>query len=449
MAPGSRSAWLCRGGRADTLGRVSTTGDEHHGTAPGPLDVFPWSSLSALVLGGTGMIGCHAVRALRRRGVRVRVLARPSSTTRTLEGLEAERVPGDLDDPGTVRAALDECDLLFHCAAPYPRSHFHGRQQVERARRSMAGVLAVAREFVPRELLEPPPGHLATREVERAEGAAHAIRLQPERAEEIARAVGDPKLLEAALTGRLNASLHPPLAETLHLPGLKRIVYTSSLTTIGRPLGRDRSESWPRLADERDRHSLPRASSPYFAMKAEMEAEATRAAVEGMPVVIGNPGLCIDAFDPTPTTGKLLVAIARKRMPVYLPGVMNVVATRDVGEALVNAAVLGRTGQRYILGGENTTARKFLALVARIAGVPPPRVPVPIPLAEAMAWASEAVSLLRRGGWAALPVSGVQMMKHSQAFDCRLAHSELRMPRTPIATAVDDALRWLKENGYL
>ena len=223
----------------------------------------------------------------------------------------------------------------------------------------MAGLLAVAREFVPRELLDPVPGHLAARAVERAEGAANVIRLQPERAEELARAVTNPALLEAALAGRLNASLHPPLAETMHLPGLKRFIYTSSLTTIGRPAGRDRSEPWPRLADERDRYDLMRASSPYFAMKAEMEAEATRAAVEGMPVIIGNPSLCVDAYDPTPTTGKLLVAVARRRMPVYLPGVMNVVATRDVGEALVNAAVLGRTGQRYILGGENTTAREI------------------------------------------------------------------------------------------
>ncbi len=413
------------------------------------LDSFPWSSAQALVLGGTGMIGCHVVRALARRGVRVRVLARPASTSRTLEGLAVERVTGDLEDLASVRAALAGCDLLFHCAAPYPRSHFRREAQVEGARRSIAGVLTVAREFVPKELLASPPGHLAARAVERAEGAAGTIRLQPERADELARAVPDPDLLAAALAGRLNAALHAPLGETMHLPGLKRIVYTSSVTTIGRPAGHDQGEPWPRLADEQDRYDLVHASSPYFAMKAEMEAEATRAAVEGMPIVIGNPTLCVDAHDPTPTTGKLLVAVARGQMPVYLPGTMNVVATRDVGVGLVHGALLGRTGQRYILGGENTTAREFLRLVARIAGVPPPRVPVPIPLAEAIAYASEAVNRLRRGGWAALPVSGVQMIRHGQAVDCGLARSELEMPRTPIATAVADALRWLKENGYL
>ena len=91
---------------------------QQQGPAQGQLDRFPWSALRALVLGGTGMIGCHAVRALLRRGARVRVLARPSSTTRTLEGLVVERVPGDLDDLGSVRAALTGCVLVFHCAAP-------------------------------------------------------------------------------------------------------------------------------------------------------------------------------------------------------------------------------------------------------------------------------------------------------------------------------------------
>ena len=202
------------------------------------------------------------------------------------------------------------------------------------------------------------------------------------------------------------------------------------------------------LADESDRYDLIQGSSPYFAMKREMEAEATRAAVEGLPIVIGNPGLCVDAWDATPTTGQLLVAIARGRMPFYLPGVMNVVATRDVGEALVNATALGRTGQRYILGTTNLEARDFLALIAREAGVPPPRIPIPLPLAAGAAWLSEVANLLARRPWPALPMSSVQMMRYSQPFDTTLARTELRMPQTPIETAVHDAMRWLHENGY-
>ncbi len=415
---------------------------------------IPWHRLTALVLGGTGMIGRHTIDALLGRGVRVRALVRPSSRSRNLRGLPIEQVEGDLDSSAGLEAALQGCDLLFHCAAPYPRSHFHRGKQVDAAVATMRGLLTRARAFVPRELLVLPAGRLAQRAIEQAEGAAAVLRHHPDREEELRTQLRAPQWLDPARAGRLSASLHPPLADCVDLPGLKRIVYVSSLTTIGRPHGRDVTMTGqparaPRvLADESDRYDLIQGSSPYFAMKREMEAEATRAAVEGLPIVIGNPGLCVDAWDATPTTGQLLVAIARGRMPFYLPGVMNVVATRDVGEALVNATALGRTGQRYILGTTNLEARDFLALIAREAGVPPPRIPIPLPLAAGAAWLSEVANLLARRPWPALPMSSVQMMRYSQPFDTTLARTELRMPQTPIETAVHDAMRWLHENGY-
>jgi len=439
------------------------------GDANAPGADLPWERLTALVLGGTGMIGRHVVDALLGRGVHVRALVRPSSRSRNLDGLPVDRRPGDQENAEELARALDGCDLLFHCASPYPRSHFHARRQVDAARASIRSVLQVARAQVPETLLRLPPGRLAVRAVEQAQGTAGALRLQPGRREELGPHAREPQRLEEALAGRLNASLHPPLAEVWQVPGLKRLVYVSSLTTIARPHGRDlpwdegagngarrQGSELPGppdrigpapLATEADRYDKLRSPSPYFAMKDEMEAEVTRAAVEGMPAVIVNPSLCVDAWDAQPTTGKLLLAVAQG-MPFYLPGKMNVVATRDVAEAMVNAVALGRTGQRYILGTENTTARAFLSLVARVAGVPPPAVPLPVPLAQTAAWITEVANLALRRPWPALPMSGVEMLRLGQWYDTTLAHEELRMPVTPIETAVTDALDWLRENGY-
>lgn len=438
-----------------TIESPSTSGSDPLQASPAGDPDLPWDRLTALVLGASGMIGRHTVDALLRRGVRVRALVRPTSRSRNLEGLPVESLTGDAARLEDLRAALTGCDLLFHCAAPYPRSHFHRESQVRAAEAAIASVLAAAREAVAPELLHLPPGRLAQRAMEEAEGAAAILRLQPDREAEAARALRQPALLEPARNRRLNASLHPPLAETWQLPGLKRIVYVSSLTTIGRPHGCENplapapTPASARLAHEGDRYDKVRASSPYFAMKDAMEAEASRAAIEGLPLVIANPGLCVDAWDAAPTTGKLLIAIARRQTPVYLPGRILAVATRDVGTALVNAVALGRTGQRYILGTCNTTAREFLELIARVAGVPPPRLPLPIALAEGIAWCTEVANLILRRPWPAIPVSGVQMMKYGQWFDTTLAREELRMPQTSIEVAVEDALRWLKENRYL
>jgi dihydroflavonol-4-reductase len=406
----------------------------------------PWSSFTALVLGGSGAIGRHVVDALLRRGARVRVLTRSERPGINLRGLPVELCRGDLAEPASIAPALRGVDVLFHCAAPYPRSHFHRDRQVARAISITQGWLRLARSFVDPQLLRLPAGHLRAMEVEQAQGAALALRHQPERIDELKRSVRSPDLLKEAMAGRLNASLHPPLALVAGVPGLKRVVYVSSVTTVGRPRGNPREVPG---ANESDRYDRIVDSSPYFAMKEEMEAAVTRAAVEGMPIVIGNPTFCIDTHDALPTSGRLLIALAKGRMRVYLPGVLNVVATRDVGEALVNAASYGRTGQRYILGGENIEARDFFRTAAAIARVRPPSRAVPLAVAAALAWLSEVVNLLSPRTWPFLPLSGVQMIRHSQSLDTRLAHSELRMPRTPIETAIADAFRWFRDNGYL
>ena len=75
--------------------------------------------MKALVTGATGFVGAAVARALVRTGVEVRVLARPDSDLRNLDGLPVERVAGDLRDPVSLRKALAGCRHLYHVAAHY------------------------------------------------------------------------------------------------------------------------------------------------------------------------------------------------------------------------------------------------------------------------------------------------------------------------------------------
>ncbi len=69
-----------------------------------------------LVVGGNGFLGARLVRHLVGNEDDVRVLTRPTSDLRTLSGLDFEHVTGDLFDANSVRAAMDGCDVVFHCA---------------------------------------------------------------------------------------------------------------------------------------------------------------------------------------------------------------------------------------------------------------------------------------------------------------------------------------------
>jgi|SRR5579864_2192580 len=73
--------------------------------------------MPTLITGATGHLGAHLVRALLARGERVRVLVRPGSVLRSLDGLAVEYARGDLGDPASLAAALAGCDRAYHLAA--------------------------------------------------------------------------------------------------------------------------------------------------------------------------------------------------------------------------------------------------------------------------------------------------------------------------------------------
>lgn len=75
--------------------------------------------MKACVTGATGFVGTHVARVLLAQGATVRVLARPDSDRRNLEGLDVEIVQGDLLQPDTLNDLVAGCDELYHMAAYY------------------------------------------------------------------------------------------------------------------------------------------------------------------------------------------------------------------------------------------------------------------------------------------------------------------------------------------
>ena len=75
--------------------------------------------MKTLVTGATGFLGSHVARQLAGRGEDLRVLVRPASDVRALEGIEAERVTGDLRDSASLERAMAGVARVFHVAADY------------------------------------------------------------------------------------------------------------------------------------------------------------------------------------------------------------------------------------------------------------------------------------------------------------------------------------------
>jgi len=221
--------------------------------------------------------------------------------------------------------------------------------------------------------------------------------------------------------------------------GSPPLVYTSSLSTIGRPPAGEE-----RMADERDVYvpgALPR--SAYYECKYAMESEVLRAAAAGASIVVVNPTVVFGPGDARPTTGALLLALARGYGIVSLPGWVNIVDVRDVAEGHLRAAEVGVRGERYLLGGANLRTSEFIRQVARLAQVMPPRAEIPLALLRVL------VRIGERLPGASVLGNHLGAFEYWQPLDCSRAQRELGMQARPPVATLQDALRWYADHGSL
>lgn len=221
--------------------------------------------------------------------------------------------------------------------------------------------------------------------------------------------------------------------------GSPRLLFTSSLSTIGRP-----PAGISRQADERDVYlpgTLPR--SAYYECKIAMEAEVLRAAADGYPAVVLNPTAVFGPGDLRPTTGALLLALARGRGVVSLPGWLNVIDVRDVALAHLSAAETGRPAERYILGGHNMRVSEFIRSVALAAGVRPPRVEVPRAALRVLVRVGERLPGLSVLG------NHLGAFDFWQPLDSGKAGRELGLRARAWDETLADSLAWYRQQGSL
>jgi dihydroflavonol-4-reductase len=164
--------------------------------------------------------------------------------------------------------------------------------------------------------------------------------------------------------------------------GVARVVHTSSVAAVG-PAPRGST------ADETQVFRAGRYGLPYVNAKHEAELEALRLAAHGLPVVIVNPAHVFGAGDRHRSSTELVRRFLRGQIPGYVDGALNIVDAEDVARGHLLADERGEVGERYILGNRNFTLDRLFADLARLSGVEPPAVKLPLAAALALARAAE------------------------------------------------------------
>ena len=236
--------------------------------------------------------------------------------------------------------------------------------------------------------------------------------------------------VDGALMYEINVGGTKAILKAARRAGVRRIVHTSTIGTIGRPA--DGS-----LPAEDVEFNLWDTSSHYARSKYLGELVAISMAGEGLPVVVVNPSAPLGAGDVKPSsTGKRIVDYLAGRTPSFLEGGINFVSVRDVAAGHLLAARRGKPGRRYILGNLNGNLMRedFYRLMERVSGVRPPRASGRNPLRRLL----RGRPAYTRGNQPA-------------ALTCnpKRAVEELGMPQTSIEDALSEAVDWFQANGYV
>lgn len=328
--------------------------------------------MQTFLTGATGFLGSHVARVLVEQGADLRLLVRPTSNLRNLEGLKAETASGDLRDPASLGKAMSGCDVVFHVAADY-------------------------------RLWVTDPNEMYRSNVE-----------------------GTRAILEAA---RKN--------------GIRSVVYTSSVATIGFT-----GNGQP--ADEDSPVSLADMIGHYKRSKFMAEQIALEAGRSGMRVVIVNPTTPVGESDIKPTpTGRIIVDFLKRKFPAYVETGLNLVDARECAQGHIAALEKGRTGERYILGGENLTLKQILDKLGQITGLPSPKVKLPYAVAYAAGAVDETITGRLLHGEPRATIETVRMGKKKMWASSAKAERELGWRTVPVDEALRRAVEWFRGNGYV
>jgi len=230
---------------------------------------------------------------------------------------------------------------------------------------------------------------------------------------------------------------------------VSRLVFTSSVASLGIPDPGEGSKPLQGLMDESHEFNLPPKRFRYGHSKLLAEGVVRDFVALGLDAVIVNPSVILGPRDLNLISGSIVVEVARGHVPpFYPPGGTNYIAVEDVCAGQITAAERGRTGERYILAAHNLTHREAMQVVCQVVGVPGPRAGIPRALVGPLA---AMIDLATKVVGRPLPLNGDQMRLSAEFiyFDSSKAVRELGLPQTPFRETVERTYEWYKAHGYL
>jgi len=231
------------------------------------------------------------------------------------------------------------------------------------------------------------------------------------------------------------------LLEAAKRAGVSQFIYTSTVATIAV----DRPEHPSEFTDAK----LEEMVGHYKRSKWQAERLVLDSAKQGFPATVAMPTTPVGPWDWKPTpTGKIILDFLNGKMPGYVETGLNFVGVEDCAAGHLLISDKGRIGERYLLGAENLTLKEMLDTLAKITGLSAPKLKIPHGLALGVAYANTIFSRLL-GREPGIPVEGVRIAQHMMFVNAGRAQKELGFKPGSVAAALERAVRWYADSGYV
>jgi len=222
---------------------------------------------------------------------------------------------------------------------------------------------------------------------------------------------------------------------------VRRLLHVSSVVAIG-------ASFKPNMLNENSPYMISSLNLGYFETKREAE-EKVRAAVrkKELDAVIVNPSTVYGPGDAKKGSRKVQIKVAQGRFPFYPSGGQSIVSIHDVIDGMLKAWQKGRTGERYILSGENLYIRDVFRKIAARGGAKPPKIYLPKSVALMMGRVGDRLEKMGKKTPINLENAWVSSLFHW--FDSSKAKIELGFNPRSADEALNESVDWMKENGLL
>lgn len=220
-----------------------------------------------------------------------------------------------------------------------------------------------------------------------------------------------------------------------------KLIYMSSVVAVGASFdGTPLNEDSP--------FNVSDLNLGYFETKRAAEDIVLQHARQGdLHAVALNPSTIYGPGDAKKGSRKTQLKVARGEFPFYTSGGVSIVSVHDIVETLITASTRARSGERYILSGENITIKDLLTRIARLAGQKPPPYYLPKPMVHAIGRVGDLMEKLGRKGPLNSENAWTSLLYHW--FDHSKATRELGFNPRPADDALKESVGWMKQEGLL